>query len=191
MNLLQRRPVKAAIPLFEAVMIMLFTSKVYAARNEIICETNWLGSGKTATIWDICKIDLIRTDTTFKRLTDNDDMDWDPCIRPTTGDSVVFVSNRDGNWELYMISANQEKQSGGKRLTNHPAPDWHPVFSPDGQKVAFASKRSGNWDIYIMNMDGSNLKRLLIVIWFAAAFSGLGNEMGLQSARLPGGQKIL
>ncbi len=41
------------------------------------------------------------------------------------------------------------------RLTNNPAYDWDPSFSPDGSKIAFESYRDGNDEIYIMNIDGS------------------------------------
>ncbi len=157
MRFLQNRLTKVCTTL---LIVGMFTGRGDAQRNEIYCETNWLGQENYATVWDICKIDLTPP-SQFMRLTNNGYyVDWDPCIRPTTGDSVVFVSNRDGNWELYMIKANIADQTDGRRLTYHPAPDWYPVFSPDGQKIAFASKRSGNWDIYIMVVNGSNLQRL-------------------------------
>jgi Tol biopolymer transport system component len=46
-------------------------------------------------------------------------------------------------------------------LTNHPADDWDPNWSPDGSMIAFASDRDGNPEIYVMNSsDGKNLRRL-------------------------------
>ena len=50
--------------------------------------------------------------------------------------------------------------SGQTRLTNDPAADSYPVFSPDGSKIAFISLRDGNYEIYIMNADGSDQTRL-------------------------------
>jgi len=47
-----------------------------------------------------------------------------------------------------------------ENLSNHPADDAFPVWSPDGNRVAFSSKRDGNWEIYTMNKDGSGLTRL-------------------------------
>jgi len=44
--------------------------------------------------------------------------------------------------------------SGQTNVTNHPAPDGFPAWSPDGQKIAFASNR-GNYDVFVMNADGS------------------------------------
>ncbi|MGB9723151.1 MAG: TolB family protein, partial [Chloroflexia bacterium] len=58
----------------------------------------------------------------------------------------IYVMNADG--------------SGVTRLTNHPAGDKHPAWSPDGKKIAFQSERSGGTDIYVMNADGSGVTRL-------------------------------
>jgi tricorn protease len=41
-----------------------------------------------------------------------------------------------------------------KRLTNHPARDGDPKFSPDGKRIAFVSNRTGSNQIFIMPADG-------------------------------------
>jgi Tol biopolymer transport system component len=46
------------------------------------------------------------------------------------------------------------------RLTDNPASDAEPSWSPDGQNIVFASDRNGNSEIYKMNADGSNQARL-------------------------------
>jgi TolB protein len=49
------------------------------------------------------------------------------------------------------------------RLTNNPASDGLPAWSPDGTKIAFATDRDsgpGNLEIYSMNADGTNQTRL-------------------------------
>ncbi len=53
---------------------------------------------------------------------------------------IVFVSNREGNDELYSIPA-----SGGtpRRLTNHSGRDTQPVWSPSGKWIVFVSEREG------------------------------------------------
>jgi Tol biopolymer transport system component len=75
----------------------------------------------------------------------------------STGGRVAFVSDRDGNYEIYTMSTDGRHLA---RLTNHSASDIDPAWSPDGQRIAFVSKRDGNDEIYVMNADGSNLKRL-------------------------------
>ena len=46
------------------------------------------------------------------------------------------------------------------RLTEHPADDRWPAWSPDGRELAFASRRDGNWELYMMDYDGHNQTRL-------------------------------
>ncbi|MEO8041855.1 MAG: tetratricopeptide repeat protein, partial [Acidobacteriota bacterium] len=45
-------------------------------------------------------------------------------------------------------------------VTNNPAFDADPSFSPDGRQIVFASLRDGNAEIYLMNSDGTNVRRL-------------------------------
>ena len=79
---------------------------------------------------------------------------------------IAFVSKRDGNFEIYVMDAD-----GGnpRRLTNNPAKDHSPSWSPDGRRIAFISERDGHPDrapgwftseIYVMNADGGNPQNL-------------------------------
>ena len=47
---------------------------------------------------------------------------------------IAFVSDRDGNTEIYVMDAD-----GGnlRRLTDNPAIDWDPSWSPDGKTHCF------------------------------------------------------
>ena len=67
------------------------------------------------------------------------------------------MSARDGNWEVYAVDIN-----GGtaQRLTNSPAQDGLPTWSPDGKSIAFVSDRGGTWAIWVMSADGSNQRKL-------------------------------
>lgn len=80
---------------------------------------------------------------------------------PTTLESVagkiVFVSEREGNPQIYTMNSDGSNQI---RITNNKAYEIMPVFSPDGSKIAFVSDRDGNPEIYVMNADGSNPIRL-------------------------------
>ena len=70
---------------------------------------------------------------------------------------IAFTSLRDGNAEIYVMNADGSNQT---RLTNNPANDSWPNWSPDGTTIAFQSNRDGNFEIYVMNADGSNQTRL-------------------------------
>jgi len=71
---------------------------------------------------------------------------------------VVFETDRDGNWELYVINADG---SSPTNLTQTPAIDeLYPKPSPDGAKIAYVADRgSGEHrvrDVYVMNSDGTD-----------------------------------
>ena len=61
------------------------------------------------------------------------------------------------DWEICVMDADGSNQTN---LTNDPAVDEYPCWSPDGNKIAFVSERDGNGEIYVMDADGSNLKNL-------------------------------
>jgi TolB protein len=75
----------------------------------------------------------------------------------TLDDQIVFDTNRDGNFEIYVMTPSG---TGVQRLTNNAARDAEPNVSPDGAKIAFVSDRDGNNEIYVMNVDGSGQTRL-------------------------------
>ena len=78
-----------------------------------------------------------------------------PCL-------IAFDSDRDGNREIYVMGPDG---SNLLNLTNHPAEDWSPVWSPDGSRIAFVSDRvkdNGSIQcIFVMNADGSEARILV------------------------------
>lgn len=78
---------------------------------------------------------------------------WSP-----SGDKLLFVSNRDGNSELYSMNPDGSNQTN---LTRDGNQDFGGTWSLDGKQIAFSSNRdSEENDIYLMNPDGSDVRRL-------------------------------
>jgi len=74
--------------------------------------------------------------------------------------NIVFDSDRDGNHEIYSMAPDGSNQVN---LSNNPADDTDPVWSPDGSQIAFTSDRptdEGGRYIYIMQADGSDVVKV-------------------------------
>jgi len=81
----------------------------------------------------------------------------DPAFSPD-GSRVAFVSQRDGNAEIYVMNADG---TGTTRVSNDPQPDGRPSFMPDGQSLVFHSSRTaGKQEIWAVNVDGTALTQL-------------------------------
>jgi dipeptidyl aminopeptidase/acylaminoacyl peptidase len=63
----------------------------------------------------------------------------------------------DGQWEVYVISANGDRP---QRLTTHPASDSLPSWSQDGKWIYFASNRSGEYQVWKMPASGGEAVRV-------------------------------
>ena len=79
---------------------------------------------------------------------------------------ITFLSGLDDE-EIFDMGPDGSQQ---RNLTNNPAEDFSPAYSPDGRRIAFGSFRA--WDpaaggiplnsgeLYVMNADGTNAQRI-------------------------------
>lgn len=72
----------------------------------------------------------------------------------TDGQKIVFSSDREGTYHLYVVNVDG---SGLQKVTDDPAGDLSPRWSPDGSQIAFS--RTGS--LYVMNSDGSDVREIL------------------------------
>ncbi|NDJ62938.1 MAG: hypothetical protein GYB67_17595 [Chloroflexi bacterium] len=66
--------------------------------------------------------------------------------------SLAYVVRENGQTDLWAVAVGTETQL---RLTNDPADERDPVWSPDGRRLAYASRQDGNWEIYITDFSDS------------------------------------
>jgi dipeptidyl aminopeptidase/acylaminoacyl peptidase len=107
--------------------------------------------------WHISTIQVIASyfDTnSLQHLTSGDDSQpvwsWD-------GQWIAFVRREGDNQDIYTVRADGSDLT---RLTNHPAADVSPAWTPD-HRLVFHSLRDGRWSIYTMNADASDEHQLV------------------------------
>lgn len=103
--------------------------------------------------------------TFANRVTDHPARDWQ-IAWDDDSKSIVFVSDRDGDRDLYRVRSADEKEARLARaltfkveqITNDPKEETDPRISPDGKLIAF---QRGLGDLMVMKADGSDPRRLV------------------------------
>jgi Tol biopolymer transport system component len=109
-----------------------------------------------------------------QKLTDLPGQELFPSLSPD-GQSVVFVSRQEGNWDIYRQAAGARTAVNlTKSATSF---DLQPAYSPDGQQIAFRSSRNGG-GVFVMNSDGSHVTQLTDA-GFNPAWSPDGRELAV------------
>ena len=83
-----------------------------------------------------------------------------PATAPSSGAGLLVFERRvGGNLDLYTVPA-----GGGieRRLTDDPADDSLPRWTPDGRAIVFTSNRTGNWQLWEMPAGGGAARRLRV-----------------------------
>jgi Tol biopolymer transport system component len=120
----------------------------------------WLADGRIV-YWECpqnkCGLYVMQSDgTNPTRLTEYEH-DTAPAAS-ADGSRIAFMSNRDGNWEIYVIGTDRQQEL--QRLTRNSARDGLPTWSPDGRWLAFVTDRDGVWAVWVMRADGSGQRKL-------------------------------
>ena len=73
------------------------------------------------------------------------------------GKWLAYDSDLNGNADIFVVSA-----EGGtpRQVTDDPAYDLSPSWSPDGTQLAFHSFRNGNRDVFTVKADGTGLAQV-------------------------------
>ena len=91
-----------------------------------------------------------------RRLTNSAD-DAMPSWSPT-GDRIVYSSQQNGNWDIWVINPDG---SGQTQLTRNLDIDAMPIWLPDSSGIVYRSTRDGAWGIWVMDADGTNARKLI------------------------------
>jgi TolB protein len=119
----------------------------------------------------------------FTRLTNGAWDDIDPAISPD-GSQVAFASRQNGYYDLFVLDLATGRQS---RLTDTPAYDGAPTWSPDGQFIAYESYTAAGTQLFIQKV--TDLKEPPVQLTaapgqsFTPAWSPGGREIAFVSTR--------
>jgi Tol biopolymer transport system component/pimeloyl-ACP methyl ester carboxylesterase len=111
--------------------------------------------------------------TEVRRLTNHEGDDLLPAWSPD-GQQIAFASDRDGDWEIYVMQADG---SGLRQLTDNTSYESKPSWSPDGAKIAYDSGEGFERDIYVMDSDGTNQERIIQASGGWPAWSPVDNQI--------------
>ena len=143
---------------------ILYSMNKDGSNNQPIITANWSiqslrllsPDGESIIFEDGLNIYKINNDGSNKiQLTDGNgerSPSWSP-----DGSRIAFVSDRDGNLEIYTMNPDGSEQTN---LSKQSGWDNDAVWSPDGSKLLFVSDRDGDKDVYLVNVDGSGLTNL-------------------------------
>jgi Tol biopolymer transport system component len=98
---------------------------------------------------------------------------WSP-----NGHQIVFHSNRDGNFEIYVMDSDGLLPT---RLTLYAGIDQFPDWSPDGREIVFRR----DTDIYVMDLRSGDTRRLTSAppLNQMATWSPNGQRLAFMSSR--------
>ncbi len=103
-----------------------------------------------------------------EQLTAGSTINLAPAVSPD-GKRIAFASNRDGDYDIYVLKAAKESATNKPvKLTKNAVDDFNPDWSPDGKRIVFESRQGEGTvfhpdyllEIVTMNADGTGQKRL-------------------------------
>ena len=103
--------------------------------------------------------------------------EWSPDGGRFAAEAIV-----DGNHDIYVADIDSRT---GARLTDDPAADTSPTWSPDGSAIAFSTGRwgtdVGHSEIAVIDADGSNLRRVTDDCWDDTEPTWVANDAAIRS----------
>jgi TolB protein len=79
--------------------------------------------------------------------------------------SLAYVVREKAQQDIWVVEVGT---NAPLRITNDPADERDPAWSPDGSQLAFASRRDGNWELYVYDLTTSATTRMTYDLSFQA-----------------------
>src|SRR5258706_8115860 len=124
------------------------------------------------------------------RLTSSAGDDFGPSWSPD-GTQIIFGSNRDGHYQIYMMNADGSNQRNISNNSYNDFPSTVPL-TPSGSTMVFYSDRGGNRQVYTMDTNGNNVHQLTSgsLERFIPNWSSDGSKIGFGQIESNGDQQI-
>jgi TolB protein len=140
----------------------------WAPNGERIVYYSAIVSGEGNRFW-VCAVDVNSGDIEVLVSEPDDGLHAEPHWSPD-GTKIAFRDDREFiescatggrcSFDVWVLDLETGEETN---VTNNPALDIEPVWSPDGEWILFASNRDDQkFDLYIVRPDGSDLQRILV-----------------------------
>jgi len=93
------------------------------------------------------------------QITDEHANDVQPTFCPL-GERIAFASDRGGDWNIWIVDT---KGGNPTQITNTPAPELHPSWSPDGKRLVCCrlNEDENGGELWVLDLENPGVKRLI------------------------------
>lgn len=176
-----------------AVFVALPGNNVAAATKRVepverkggVGQPTWSPNGEAvAFVYSIggnSEIYVVKGDgTNPKNVSNNPGVDINP-VWSYSGDSLLFSSHRDGQFDIYRVDVKDGRPGRTRRITRGKADELWAAWSPDGSTIAYCDYSAGYPQVYFSDAEGNNPELFYEEKACYPSFSADGKSLALSS----------